>query len=143
MKKTFMALVAVAFMFCLTGCGTEVLSCTKTDAQTGMTMDQKVDATFVNNEVTEMSMKIDVDLDKTYAPYADTMRTTMKEQYKVFTDNGGKVEVGGEGKVINIAIDLDVKNMTKKQLKNLNMGDVFGTKSATAKELEKEGYTCK
>lgn len=142
MKKTLMILVAVVTMFCLTGCGTETLTCTMSQSQTGMTMVQKVDATFVNNEVTKMNMKIDITLDDDYASYADTMKSTLEEQYKVFSDNGGKVDVSGEGNIINIGIDLDVKNMTDKQIKNLNMGDVYGTKSATAKELESEGYTC-
>ena len=142
MRKMLMALVAVLMLLALTGCGTQTLTCTMSQSQTGMSMDQKVDATFVNNEVTEMNMKIDVTLDDQYASYADTMKSTLEEEYKVFSDNGGKVNVSGEGNIINIAIDLDVKNMTNEQLENLNMGDIYGTKSATAKELEEQGYTC-
>lgn len=142
MKKILMFLVAVVAMFCLTGCGTETLKCTMSQSQTGMSMDQKVDATFVNNEVTKMNMKIDVTLEESYAKHADLIKNTLEDQYKIFSDNGGKVNISGEGNIINIGIDLDVKNMTDKQLKNLNMGDIYGTKSATAKELEKQGYTC-
>lgn len=143
MKKTLMALAAVVMMFILTGCGTETLTCTMSQDQTGMKMDQKVVATFENNEVTKMNMKIDVNLDDSYKAYADTMKTMLEEEYKTFSDNGGKVEVTGKDSIININIDLDLKSMTSDQKKNLEMTDTFGTKDATAKELEKQGYTCK
>lgn len=145
MKKIFMTLVAVVMMFILTGCGTETLTCTMNSEETGMTMDQNINATFVNNEVTDMNMKIDLNLDEEYAPYAETMKTTLEEEYKTFSDNGGKVAVTGEGNVININIDLNFKDMTDKQKENLDIDflDTFGTKEATAKDLESQGYTCK
>lgn len=145
MKKTLITLVAVAMMVLLTGCEAkeEVLTCTLKQEQTGMVMNQEIEATFINNEVTDMTMDIDVNLDDTYVPYIDTMKTTFEEQFKTYSDNGAKVEVTSEGNVVEIDIDFDLKNMSLEQKKNLDMLDVYGTKAATQEELEKQGYTCR
>lgn len=145
MKKTLITLVAVVMMVLLTGCEAkeEVLTCTLKQEQTGMVMNQEIEAEFVNNEVVDMSMDIDVNLDDTYAPYIDTMKTTFEEQFKTYSDNGAKVEVTSEGNVVEIDIDFDLKNMSLEQKKNLDMLDVYGTKAATQEELEKQGYTCR
>lgn len=145
MKKTLITLVAVVVMVLLTGCEAkeEVLTCTLKQEQTGMVMNQEIEATFINNEVTDMTMDIDVNLDDTYAPYIDTMKTTFEEQFKTYSDNGAKVEVTSVGNVVEIDIDFDLKNMSLEQKKNLDMLDVYGTKAATQEELEKQGYTCR
>ena len=145
MKKTLITLVAVVMMVLLTGCEAkeEVLTCTLKQEQTGMVMNQEIEATFINNEVTDMTMDIDVNLDDTYVPYIDTMKTTFEEQFKTYSDNGAKVEVTSEGNVVEIDIDFDLKNMSLEQKKNLDMLDVYGTKAATQEELEKQGYTCR
>lgn len=143
MKKLVMSLAVVVMMFVLTGCGTEKLTCTQTSKETGMTMDQKIDATFVNNEVTDLNIKLDVKLDDSYASYIDTMKDMLEKEYKTYSDNGGKVDVTTEDKIIHINILMDAKKMTDKQKKALDMTDVYGTKKATAKELEKQGFTCK
>lgn len=146
MKK--LKFLVVAIVLCLlTGCGTktEVLTCETTQDLNGITMYQTMDATFTNNEVTNMDMDIDVNLGETYAAYMDTMKTSLAEEYKTFSDNGAKVDITTEGNVIKVAINLDLTSMTSEQKKKLDIGllDTFGTKEATKKDLEKQGYTCK
>lgn len=143
MKKIMMTLVAVVMMFVLTGCGTETLTCTMSQTQTGMTMDQEMNATFVNNEVTKMDINIKAELDEAYVSAMDQIKSSVEANLKQYKDNGGKVEITSEGNVINAKVDFDLSKMSKDQKKKLNMVDVYGTKSATAKELEKQGYTCK
>lgn len=143
MKKIMMTLVAVVMMFVLTGCGTETLTCTMSQTQTGMTMNQEMNATFVNNEVTKMDINIKAELDEAYVSAMDQIKSSVEANLKQYKDNGGKVEITSEGNVINAKVDFDLSNMSKDQKKKLNMVDVYGTKSATAKELEKQGYTCK
>lgn len=144
MKKILISLVAVVI---LTGCGAskeeQVLTCTMSTTQSGMTMNQKVEADFVGNEVVDMSMDIDVELDEFMAPYIETMKETLASQFKNYSDNGAKLEIDAEGSKIEIDIDFDLKNMTLEQKKNLDMIDVYGTKEATQKAFEKMGYTCK
>lgn len=147
--KNKIKFIVVAIVLCLlTGCGatkTEILTCETTQDVSGMTMYQTMDTTFTNNEVTNMKLNIDVDLGETYAPYMDTMKSTLAEEYKKFSNNGAKVDITTEGNIIKIAIDLDLTTMTKEQKQSLDIGvlDTFGTKEATKKDLEKQGYTCK
>lgn len=143
MKKGLMALVAMGIVFILTGCGTETLTCTMSQDESGMKMNQEAVVTFENNEVTKMNMSVDVEVDDTYANYISTMESMLESQFTQFSDNGAKVDVSSSGNKINVSIDMDVKNMTDEQKKNLNMEDVYGSKEATKKELEEQGYTCK
>ena len=143
MKKALMGLAAVALTFILTGCGTETLTCTMSQSETGMKMDQKAVITFEDNEVTNINKNVDVNVDETYSSYVDFMKSMLEEQFKSYSDNGGKVNIDSENNKISIKIDMDVKNMTDDQKKNLDLEDVYGTKDATKKELESQGYTCK
>ena len=144
MKKILISFIVVAV---LTGCASKVneqtLTCTMSTNQTGMGMYQEIEADFVGNEVVDMSMDIDVTLDESMIPYIETMKTTLANQFKNYSDNGAKLEMDAEGNKIEIEIDFDLKNMSLEQKKNLDMIDVYGTKAATKKELEKAGYTCR
>ena len=143
MKKGLMGLVALCVMFILTGCGTETLTCTMSQEESGMTMNQKAVVTFENNEVTKMKMNVDVEVDDTYASYIGMMESMLESQFTQYSDNGAKVDVSSGDNKINVSIDMDVKNMTDEQKENLDMEDVYGSKDATKKELEEQGYTCK
>ena len=143
MKKGLMGLVALCVMFILTGCGTETLTCTMSQDESGMTMNQEAVVTFENNEVTKMKMNVDVEVDDTYASYIGMMESMLESQFTQYSDNGAKVDVSSSDNKINVSIDMDVKNMTDDQKKNLDLEDVYGTKDATKKELESQGYTCK
>lgn len=143
MKKIMMTLVAVVMMFALTGCGTETLNCTMSQNQTGMKMDQEMNATFVNNEVTKMDITINAELDETYASMMDQIKSSVEASLTQYKDNGGDLDITSEGNTIKAKVNLDIAKMSDKQKKNLNMTDAYGTKDATKKELEKQGYTCK
>ena len=143
MKKILIGFIALAI---LSGCGAkkeQVLTCTMTMNESGMVMNQELEADFVGNEVVEMNMGIDVELDETMAPFIETMKETLASQFKKYSDNGAKLEIDAEGSKIEIDIDFDLKNMTLTQKKNLDVIDVYGTKSATKKALEQAGYTCR
>ena len=143
MKKILIGFIALAI---LSGCGAkkeQVLTCTMTMNESGMVMNQELEADFVGNEVVEMNMGIDVELDETMAPFIETMKETLASQFKKYSDNGAKLEIDAEGSKIEIDIDFDLKNMTLEQKKNLDVIDVYGTKSATKKALEQAGYTCR
>lgn len=145
MKKT-LAVALVFAVLVLSGCGAkkeEKLTCTMKTDQSGMVMNQEVEAIFVGNEVTEMSMDIDVELGETLAPYIETMKETLATQFQNYSDNGAKVEISAEGNVVEIDIDMDVKSMSLTQKQNLDMLDVYGTKKATLKAFEQQGYTCR
>lgn len=143
MRKILMPLVTIVLAFLLTGCGKETLTCTSTQDQTGMTMNTEIVALFNNNEVTNMDLNIDVDVDDSYAEYVDTMRDSIDKEYDKYRKDGVTVNVTSEGKKINAKLVFDLQKMSDKDKKELDVVDVYGTKAATAKELEKQGYTCK
>lgn len=143
MKKMMMALVAGIMMFVLTGCGTETLNCTMSQNQAGMKMNQEMNATFVNNEVTKMDITMDAEIDEAYASQMDQIKANVEANLKQYKDNGGKLDITSEGNTIKAKVNIDLTKMSDEQKKKLNMTDVYGTKDATKKELEKQGYTCK
>lgn len=143
MKKVVLMVVSFILVLTLSGCGKETLSCTKSGLESGMQMDQEVVADFNNNVVTNMDMDIKVNVGEQYKNYISTFKAALENQYKTYSDNGAKVNITTQDDLIDIKINFDVAKMTNKQRKNLNMTDIFGTKSATKKELEKQGYTCK
>ena len=135
MKKVMMTLVAFVMMFVLTGCGTETLSCTMSQNQSGIKMNQEINATFVNNEVTKMYINVNAELDESYVSAMEQIKASVETNLKQYKYNGGKLDITTEGNTINARVDFDLANMSKEQKKNLNMGDFYGTKSAAAKEL--------
>lgn len=159
MKRVLAFLAAIAVMVCLTACGTvktnttktsektsksETLNCTKEETDDdGLAFNQDVTAIFENNKVTNLDMKIDVVLDESMKSYADMMKDALANEYKSFSDNGAKVDFSVNENIVTISISMDVKNMTKDQLKQVDMEDVYGTKKETKKAFEAEGYTCK
>lgn len=143
MKKVLMALAAMGIVLVLTGCGTETLTCTMSQDESGMKMNQKAVVTFEDNEVTKMKMDVEVEVDEAYANYISMMESMLESQFTQFSDNGAKVDVSSSDSKINVSIDMDVKKMTDEQKENLDMEDVYGSKDATKKALEEQGYTCK
>ncbi len=143
MKKGLMALAAMGIVLVLTGCGTETLTCTMSQDESGMKMNQKAVVTFEDNEVTKMKMDVEVEVDEAYANYISMMESMLESQFTQFSDNGAKVDVSSSDSKINVSIDMDVKKMTDEQKENLDMEDVYGSKDATKKALEEQGYTCK
>ena len=90
-----------------------------------------------------MYINVNAELDEAYVSAMDQIKASVEANLKQYKDNGGKLDITTEGNTINARVDFDLVKMSKEQKKNLNMVDVYGTKSATAKELEKQGYTCK
>lgn len=143
MKKIIMLLFVVVLTYMLTGCGKETLTCTSTQKQTGMTMNTEVVALFNNNEVTNMDLNIVFDVDDSYEDYIETIRESIDSQYDKYRKKGVTVNVTVEDKKINAKLVFDLKKMSNADKKDLDIVDVYGTKPATAKDLEKQGYTCK
>lgn len=143
MKKVIMPVLAVALVFMLTGCGKETLTCTSTQEQSGMKMNTEIVALFDNNEVTNMDLKVVAELDDTYANYIETVRSSIDSQYDKYRKDGVTVSVTAEDKTITASLVFDLRKMSTADKKALDVVDVYGTKSATAKALEQQGYTCK
>lgn len=146
MKRVLVSFILVVAVAVLTGCGAgkeEILTCTMSTNQSNMVMNQELEAKFVGNEVVDLSLDVEVELDEIYAPYMETMKTTLANQFQNYSNNGAEVDIEAEGSTVKVEIDFDLKGMSLEQKKNLDMIDVYGTKSATKKELEKAGYTCR
>lgn len=144
MKKSLKVLSALTLVLCLTGCGKETLTCTMTQNQPGvMTMDMEVEALFNNNEVTNMEIDIDANIEEAYESNITAIKDSINTQYENYRKNGAEVNVTNDEDSVNAEIKMDLSKMTDKQKKALEVTDVYGTKEATKKDLEKQGYTCK
>ena len=121
MKKVMMTLVAFVMMFVLTGCGTETLSCTMSQNQSGIKMNQEINATFVNNEVTKMYINVNAELDESYVSAMEQIKASVETNLKQYKENGGKLDITTEGNTINARVDFDLANMSKEQ-KNQHWG---------------------
>lgn len=143
-KKIIMPAILVAVALVLSGCGkTETLTCTMSQDESGMVMNSKMEAIFEGNEVTKIDLNIDAKIDESLSAYVTTMEDVIEAQYEKYKKEGTTVNVSSKDNVIKADLSFDLKNMSDKDKEELDLIDTKGTKEATKKELEKEGYTCK
>jgi len=145
MKKYFTVAALVVLLGLTTGCGkTKELECSMSTDSTGVSVDQKLTATFKGKEVTDVNLFMDFKVEKTYAAYIDQMMSAASGQIKSYENKDGivlKTSKTSDGFTYDISIDFSkVDDDTKDEL---NLGDTTGDYDATKKEIEKQGYTCK
>lgn len=143
-KKIIMPAVLAAVALVLSGCGkTETLTCTMSQDESGMVMNSKIEAVFEGNEVTKIDLNIDATIDESLSAYITTMEDVIESQYEKYKKEGATVNVSSKDNVIKADLSFDLKKMSDEDKEELDLIDTKGTKEATKKELEKEGYTCK
>lgn len=144
MKKIVMPIMLVVLALVLSGCGKkETLTCTMTQDESGMVMNSKMEAIFEGNEVTKMDLNITAEVDESLSAYVPTMKEAIETQYAKYKKDGVTVNVSNKDNTINADLSFNLKKMSEEDKKALDLIDTKGTKAATKKELEKQGYTCK
>lgn len=146
MKKNLTVAILAIILSVSVGCGnkTKVLDCSMVDEQSTGTMTQNIKATFKKNEVTKISLSIDLELEDSYLKYVDKFMSTIDSKYEKYNDKKGvsaKTEKNDKGFVLKIDADLD--KMSDEDKEELDMIDSSGDYDATKKYLEEQGYTCK
>lgn len=146
MKKIYILMIGF-FMILLTGCGKEqFLECSQTFEQAGMSIKQDMTATFNFVEATYIDMTLDIHVDDSYLELAsiETLRDELKKEYdSQYNKDGITLNYTTSKNNVVVDVDFDLKNISDKDKKTLDLGDVYGTIEATKKAMEDQGYTCK
>ena len=149
MKK--IALFGFACLSCLllAGCGSEkVLTCSMTQEQSGLNMEQIVDITFSDDKVTNVKMTVDSDAtDDTIKDNWDTFASMLDQQFPDSDKEGIKVtkENNKDKHNYKIVIDVDVTKANDDDLAEYSLSglaDAEGTYDSVKEQAEKSGFTC-
>ena len=142
-------ILAVSLLF-ITGCGGEkTFTCTNSEEDDGLSMEQTVDLIFSDDKVTNVKMSIDTKVtDSTYQENWDMFVSMMESQYEETSTAGIKVttENDSDNYTFIISVDADLEKASKDALSDYGL-DTFTqdgiTYEETKQEAEDAGYTCK
>ena len=141
MKKI---LIFIILLTVLTGCRKEdKLTCYMIKNQESMIISEEVEVEFIGNKATDLTMDVDIDFDSNTSFLAQTMKTTLINNFKKYETNGAIVEVDTEGNSVEIDIDFDLKRMSAREKKSIDLIDIYGNKLTAKKTLENKGYACR
>ena len=143
-------ILAVSVLF-ITGCGNseKTLTCTMSEEDDGLSMEQTVDLSFSDDKVTNIKMSIDTKVtDSTYQDNWDMFASIMESQYEETNANGIKVtkENDRDNYTYTITVDANLEEASKDNLSDYGL-DAFTEEGITYEETKQEaedaGYTCK
>lgn len=149
MKKIKLLLFSLIAIVLLTGCGTKTLTCTMTEEDSGLSMEQQIIAEFKNNEVQKLKISVDSiatnDLIKeNWDIFAEALSSefepTEKEGIKITTENNK------EKYSYKVSMEFDLTKANKEDLSEYDVDDIANEKSRledVKKAAEESGYTCK
>lgn len=145
MKKYLNIVFLFTILVSLTGCAKEKqLECSKVDTKEGMTMNQTINVTFKNSNVSNLKLNIDVQMDEKYQNYIDIMVENVESSFKKYNDKKGvKINNTKKENGFMFSFEGDLKEMDKDTKESLDMINTKLKYSDAKKELENDGYTCK
>ena len=142
--------LAVSVLF-ITGCGNseKTLSCSMSEEDDGISMEQTVDLNFSDDKVTNVKMSINTKVtDSTYQENWDMFVSMMESQYEETSTDGIKVttENDSDNYTFIISVDANLEKASKEVLSDYGL-DTFTEEGITYEETKQEaedaGYTCK
>ncbi len=142
--------VLVVSLFFLTGCSSEkTLTCTNSEESSGITSNQKITVTFVDDEVTYVKMSIDNEAtDDTIIDNWDTFVSILESAFEDAEEDGIVLttENDTDNYTFSISLEIDLEKASEDALSEYSLDDIASS-SATYDEVkeaaEEEGYTCK
>ncbi len=145
MKKIILSGALFVGALALSGCGTETLSCSKTDESSFYDMKQEIKATFDGNKTKSVEAIMTMNVDNTYKDYMDTLKTSIEEEMADYKEKYGvETNLDVKDTTIKYSMKADSSKITD-EAKSLFGFDTSAnqSKDAAKKTLEDEGYTCK
>lgn len=130
MRKSKLVLLSLISVLVLTGCGKKELTCTMSQTQEGIKMDQTLTVKFDGKTIDDMTIVMDMELPESVQDRKDLLKTT----YEALDF---KVEDSKKG--LKLTADSDSKYIKE----NLNLGKTEASYDDTKKQLETAGYKCK
>ena len=105
---------------------------------------QTLEASFEQDKVISINMKIQTLLNEKYVPYIDSFVTQMEEQFSNYKDKKGITSnVYQDESSVTISISFNINNLDEETKNELGFIDTNDTYKNAKKSLEKSGYTCK
>lgn len=160
MKKIKYLLIAAFSILLIAGCESnnvantnikeKTLTCTNSEEDSGLVMDEKVTIKFKNNKPYSIKMDLNTKvMDEEIKQYWDLFVQTLDEQYEEFEKTDG-IEItkksDDESYTYLLTLEVDVDKAKKDDLTTLNLEDITNSNSTyedVKKEAEKDGFTCK
>lgn len=144
MKKVLLIAFSLLTISMLTGCGAETLTCTKSDDNEMMKMEQKIIATFKKDKAKTVEAIFTIEADKSYENYMDELKSSIEEEmdeYEKTYDVDTKIDV--DGTTLTYQMKADSDKMSEEARSLFGFDTEKGSKEDAQKQLEDEGYTCK
>lgn len=150
MKK--LVLVLIAFLFVLTGCGSDeskksgeaesskkvdnnVVVCSLTSEEDKVTMNQTVTLKFKSNVLSNAKIEIDAILEESLQKYASELVKTLEEDFAKYDEYGVSVKVDETSKGAYVSYNMDKDSFSDFYDSNID-------KSQIKAMFEELGYTC-
>ena len=143
------ACLAVSILF-LTGCGGEkTLTCTNSEEQNGINIDQKITMTFKDDKVTDVKMSIDSKAaSEVFENNWDVFAAMMDQQFEEKNEDGVSLKVNNDADnhTYRVELNVDLEKATDDALSEYGkkrINDKNESYEDTKKDAEDAGYTCK
>ena len=134
----------------MTGCGGEkTLTCTNSEENSGMKMDQEVTMTFKDDKVTYVKMSIATDAtDDTIIDNWDMFVSMLDSQFEETEKDGVSLKTNNnkDKHTYNVSLEIDLTKASDDALAEYGLDDIADEKATyedTKKEAEADGFTCK
>ena len=134
----------------MTGCGGEkTLTCTNSEENSGMKMDQEVTMTFKDDKVTYVKMSIDNEAtDDTIIDNWDMFVSMLDSQFEETEKDGVSLKTNNnkDKHTYNVSLEIDLTKASDDALAEYGLDDIDDEKDTyedTNKEAEADGFTCK
>ena len=134
----------------MTGCGGEkTLTCTNSEENSGMKMDQEVTMTFKDDKVTYVKMSIDNEAtDDTIIDNWDMFASMLDSQFEETEKDGVSLKTNNnkDKHTYNVSLEIDLTKASDDALAEYGLDDIADEKATyedTKKEAEADGFTCK
>ena len=142
-------ILAVSILF-ITGCGGEkTLTCTNSEEDSGIKMNQEVTMTFKDDKVSYVKMSIDNEAtDDTIIDNWDMFASMLDSQFEETDKDGVKLSTdnNADKHIYNVSLEIDVEKASDDALSEYGLdgiADANATYEDTKKDAEADGFTCK
>ena len=143
MKKGLYIIVLLLAIISLTGCGSKTLTCTREKKESIYSLNEKVTASYGMFGLKKVNMNMEMKLTNEKIISASNLGKTIKASYEELEKYGASVNVKSKDGLVIVDIDLDLKKIDSKKLKELNLYDTEESYDDAKKSFKKLGYTCK
>lgn len=134
----------------MTGCGGEkTLTCTNSEENSGMKMDQEVTMTFKDDKVTYVKMSIDNEAtDDTIIDNWDMFVSMLDSQFEETEKDGVSLKTNNnkDKHTYNVSLEIDLTKASDDALAEYGLDGIADEKATyedTKKDAEASGFTCK